>query len=101
MQNCIFAGRKYYSCEGKSACQPQRLAHDLLRFAERNFFIRTSAKLHNLSDFSKQIKHKQFIKDIKCPKTQTIDYLCILLNYRFFLKNAQKSFVFGKLLLPL
>ena len=60
-----------------------------------------SAKIHNLSDFSKQIKHEQFIKDIKCPKTQTIDYLCILLYYRFFLKNAQKSFVFGKLLLPL
>ena len=35
MQNYIFAERKYYSCEGKSACQPQRLAHDLLRFAER------------------------------------------------------------------
>lgn len=35
MQNCIFAEHKYYSHESKSACQPQRLAHDLLRFAER------------------------------------------------------------------
>ena len=38
MQNCIFAGRKYYSHEGKSACLPQRLAHDLLRFAERKYY---------------------------------------------------------------
>ena len=36
----------------------------------RSFKDLTSANIHILSDFSKQIKHEQFIKDIKWPKTQ-------------------------------
>ena len=79
----LFADCKYCSHEGKSACQPKRLAHGLWKicrvqilFARRQKCVSApkagarsledlpSAKIHNLSDFSKQIKKKYLQKKL-------------------------------------
>ena len=48
IERCTFylPTANFYSHEGKSACQPQRLAHGLWKICRVQIFIRTKAKVH-------------------------------------------------------